>query len=959
MTVAYNQITYPVTATAASANTGLVGCYDWAHDNGASGNGLSAAWTVSGNGTPPVVTYNSTLKGRDCSNGRTAHNLYYTAATLSNIGLGVGTGDFSINIRFRAPSVAGATTQLHDLARFTDAGGDKINIRAYELAPATGDGLYHFQCATAGGGSITWNDTGNPGMSPGTEHTIGLSRTGTTIKWFIDGVLIKTQTSISFSLLTTAGTSVMGPFAINADWLLVHSRHSNTLLSDADMSVSAKNPYSLYTNSAPADGITVTSPSANGLSGVNIAISGSYVGADDPTTVEASFNGGAYGDVAVAPTGGTFSGTLTGQASGTGTLTVRWKNLPGVSATVSNLTVTTDNVVFTFPDVTANALPFRGFQRNLNTNVANVRVSGTYSGAPGALQWQFAGGNWNTLVASPSGGTFDTTINLPVGSGDFIVRFASNNAILATCQKVVVGDGIMFLGQSQNVGKANTFIEAVAPAYHPNWAPVEFDKSNTWVQAHEAAGSEFSKEYASPYSTYNAGGLPAGSYFGELARLMQATNVPVFAVPCAVGSTSLASWGVSTALNTYYGISVDRANKLGATGHRFVFWWQGENEANDSSLNEAQYASGLNVIINDWVSRYPGVKWILCNINNIKDGGAAWPNFAPIHAGIADVAAGNPNVIGIADMNGAWTSPNTHFGQGGGSEVTTVATRAFNALNMAVYASVGSVSSAQSANVSGFSASVGINGAGASVQKSNTGAESGSVLINGIASSTQALSLSLISASSIINGVDGGIQSANLSALVASLTNAPASGVIADVQAANQSGLIGALGSAPLYGVVVGAQFSNLSSFTGLLINAPSIGTIVGIQSPNLSAVNAFAQPPSVPLVPNVHMTYRGQSKFYKRTAETVIFTVDFADDLGVGEVISSAVWSCSVTEGIDQSPNNVISGSASMNGSQVITKLSNGIAGVSYSPICTVNTSLGQVLVLPDYGYGTLAVTQ
>lgn len=958
MTVAYNQITYPLTANAASANTGLVGCYDWAHDNGASGNSLSTPWTVSGNGTPPVVTYNSTLKGRDCSNGRTAHNLYYTAATLSSIGLGVGAGDFSISIRFRAPSVAGATTQLHDLARFTDAGGDKINIRAYELAPATGDGLYHFQCATAGGGSIAWNDTGNPGMSPGTEHTIGLSRTGTTIKWFIDGVLIKTQTSISFSLLTTSGTSVMGPFAINADWLLVHSRHSNTLLSDADMSVSAKNPYSLYTNSAPADGITVTSPTSGGLSGVNIAISGTYVGSDDPTTIEASFNGGAYGDVAVSPSGGTFNGTLTGQASGTGTLAVRWKNIPAVSTTVSGLTVTTDNVTFTIPDATACVIPNRGFQRNVATNLASVRVAGTYSGSPGSLQWQFAGGAWNTLVASPTGNAFDTTINLPVGSGYFIVRFSSNNAIIATCQKVVVGDGIMFLGQSQNVGKATTFIEAVAPSYHPNWLPVEFDKSNTWVPAHEAVGSEFSKEYASPYATYNAGGLPAGSYFGELARLMQATNVPVFAVPCAVGSTSLASWGVSTALNTYYGISVDRANKLGATGHRFVFWWQGENEANDSSLNEAQYASGLNAIINDWVSRYPGVKWILCNINNIKDGGAAWPNFAPIHAGIADVAAGNTNVIGIADMNGAWSSPNTHFGQGGGAEVTTVATRAFNALNMAVYASVGSALSTQNNNVSGFAGSVGIAAIGASTQKSTTTIESGSVLVNGVASSIQAVSFGLISASSIINGVGGSVLSANLSALVGLLAPAPSSGVIVDIQAVNLSTFAGSLGNAPSSGVVISNQSANVSSLIGSLINGPLIGLIVGVQSPATSAVNGLVQQPSVPLVPNVHMTYRGQSKFYKRTGETVIFTVDFADDLGVGEVINTAVWSCTVTEGQDQSVSNVINGSASMNGSQVNTKLSNGIAGVSYAPICTISTSLGQVLILPEYGYGSLSVT-
>lgn len=86
--------------------------------------------------------------------------------------------------------------------------------------------------------------------------------------------------------------------------------------------------------------ITVSSPvqykvhQRSGSTGP-IAISGTYAGA--PTNIEASFNGGSYATIAASPTGGTFSGTLSSQAQGQGTLTVRFSNQTSISATVADV----------------------------------------------------------------------------------------------------------------------------------------------------------------------------------------------------------------------------------------------------------------------------------------------------------------------------------------------------------------------------------------------------------------------------------------------------------------------------------------------------------------------------------------------------------------------------------------------------------------------------------------------
>lgn len=81
---------------------------------------------------------------------------------------------------------------------------------------------------------------------------------------------------------------------------------------------------------SPTAAITIDSPSSyqvfqrDGSDQADIVISGTYAGS--PTAIEASWNGGSYATIDASPAGGAFSGSLSAQAVGQGTLSVRFTN---------------------------------------------------------------------------------------------------------------------------------------------------------------------------------------------------------------------------------------------------------------------------------------------------------------------------------------------------------------------------------------------------------------------------------------------------------------------------------------------------------------------------------------------------------------------------------------------------------------------------------------------------------
>lgn len=90
-----------------------------------------------------------------------------------------------------------------------------------------------------------------------------------------------------------------------------------------------------------------------------------------------------------------------------------------------------------------------------------------------------------------------------------------------------------------------------------------------------------------------------------------------------------------------------------------------------------------------------------------------------------------------------------------------------------------------------------------------------------------------------------------------------------------------------------------------------------------------------------------------KQSGETRTEIFDFASRLALAETISTAAVTATVYSGTDASPSAVISGSASISGSQVSQKLTAGTVGVTYLLACTVTTSASQTLII----YAFLAV--
>jgi hypothetical protein len=97
----------------------------------------------------------------------------------------------------------------------------------------------------------------------------------------------------------------------------------------------------LETGGGVSNAIALTAPEAYRVhqrsSGVaTVTVEGTYTGT--PTTIEAQIDAGAWAELDATPGGGTFEGTLS-VAEGTRSITVRFANDTGVTATVSNVLV--------------------------------------------------------------------------------------------------------------------------------------------------------------------------------------------------------------------------------------------------------------------------------------------------------------------------------------------------------------------------------------------------------------------------------------------------------------------------------------------------------------------------------------------------------------------------------------------------------------------------------------------
>lgn len=175
----------------------------------------------------------------------------------------------------------------------------------------------------------------------------------------------------------TSGTGTFSPSSLS--WTADASAKTFTYTP----TTTAGSPHSISTTSSPgltdpapisytvlSGTVTISTPVAkqgyqqNGSHQADIPITGTYTGS--PVHLEADFNGGGFATIVSSPAAGSFSGTLTAQAKGQGTLTVRFSDDHSVTATKATITIS--DVFLVIGDSVAEG---RG------TNAQNYSGSGT------------------------------------------------------------------------------------------------------------------------------------------------------------------------------------------------------------------------------------------------------------------------------------------------------------------------------------------------------------------------------------------------------------------------------------------------------------------------------------------------------------------------------------------------------------------------------------------------------
>lgn len=688
MTVLYTDRTTPLAKNSGNANaTAEVLSWDF---TGVGSVPAGTAWLYAG-ATQPVATLTGTISPTTY-NGlpgvqASASSLYEYTDT-GNYGLQVGTGDWQIGVIISTGGSLPTNNNTLTLFEVRNAGGTVLAaVRAVEFAA---NGWY----LDAGGSLGLGGSSG--AVYYGVNKTVIFwlrRRAGVVSAWTQEAAptstLVRRNADGSNSTAWDNASATRVRIAYNVSVAAINIALSNVRFwagsfDDATTQTIGRDWWALDANAAASDSLAITSPTTGASIPTTTTISGTYTGTA-PVGIEVQHGAGSW--VALTATtisGGTWTGSATLTAASAAALRARYSNSTGVvSADIANITVTANAIAFSAPiDTTQDAVSYRVFQRN-GSNQASVRLRGTYSGTPTSIEYQWNGGSWTTLVASPSGGTFSATVTLTgPAQGTLSVRFSNATTVSASLAAVGVGDVFIAAGQSNHDGGATNYVTPTAPGAHPGWVATVWSKQHVFKALAETSADKFGNGVSAIYPAQvnlDAGG---GSYFGALATLIMASGVPVMFVPCAKGSTSIDNWSeASPSTSTLYGAMLAAAQAIGA--HKAVLWWQGEAEMAGVGTASA-WASKMTAIMAAWATAGQASKWWLVKPCFAANGSTA--NGTTVRAQI-DTLSGNANVLGIVDMDSP-TVAYTGIHYDTPVQITTVANRIGAALGYS-----GSVSS--------------------------------------------------------------------------------------------------------------------------------------------------------------------------------------------------------------------------------------------------------------------------
>lgn len=207
-----------------------------------------------------------------------------------------------------------------------------------EVTTGAGTGTYRITIDGVDNSGTLTVATPTLSVSPDTgivSDTHAVTLTGTNTVW--------TQ-EVEATLFTIAGVSgtTIGTIDVVSDTSATADIDTGATTGTATITDESVGTTDTFEVTSTSGTITITSPvqyqtfQRDGSDEADIEIAGTYTGGPATKEIEASFNGGAYATIDTGA-GGNFSGTLTGQAAGQGTLTVRFVNETGLLNTVADV----------------------------------------------------------------------------------------------------------------------------------------------------------------------------------------------------------------------------------------------------------------------------------------------------------------------------------------------------------------------------------------------------------------------------------------------------------------------------------------------------------------------------------------------------------------------------------------------------------------------------------------------